>query len=326
MVDIFKKKIDDFYKSKSVLITGASGYIGTHITNKLLCTGCNIKCFTRNEVDNKKDNIQYIFGDYNDKSIWSEHLNDIDIIFHLAAQTSLYTAEKNQKEDYMSNVYPLKVILDELQHSNNKPFIVFAGTATQCGLTNSLPVDEKFEDNPSTVYDFHKLLAENYLKFHINRNNVNGISLRLCNVYGPGPRSSSHDRGIMNIMIKKALENEDLTIFGSGEYLRDYIYINDAVNAFLLSPINSANVNGLHMLLGSSEGLTLKDAISLVSKNINYKYNKTSTVKNINPPESMLETEFRNFVSDNTLIRESLGWYPQIKFEEGIILTAESFL
>ncbi len=326
MVDIFKNNIDNFYKSKSVLITGASGYIGTHITNKLLYTGCKIKCFTRKEVDNKLDGVQYIFGDYDDHSIWSKHLNNVDIIFHLAAQTSLYTAEKFQEEDYMSNVYPLKIILDKLQHINKKPFIVFAGTATQCGLTKSLPVNETFIDNPSTIYDFHKLLAENYLKFHINRNNVNGVSLRLCNVYGPGPKSSSHDRGVMNIMIKKALKNEDLTIYGSGEYFRDYIYINDAVNAFLLSPINPSNINGLHMLLGSGEGFTIKEAINLVATNINKKYNKTSLVKNIDPPENILETEFRNFVSDNTLIKKSLGWHPQIKFEEGIILTAESFL
>jgi UDP-glucose 4-epimerase len=326
MVDSYKEIINNFYASKTVLITGASGYLGSHILNKLVETGCKIKFFSRSRQNNQKEGISYIYGSYEDKITWSKHLKDVDVIFHLASQTSLYEAEKDPFLDFNSNVNPMIVLLKELNKFDKKPFIVFAGTSTQCGIVNFIPANEDIKDNPTTVYDFHKLLAENYLKFSIRRGNVEGVSLRLCNVYGPGPKSSSHDRGIMNIMIKNALNSKDLTIYGSGEYTRDYIYIDDVVDAFLLSPINSKKVNGLHLLLGSGEGLTIKEAIASVAENINRIYQTNAVVSHIDPPNHLLQTEFRNFVSDNSLIKERLKWKPKIKFNEGILLTAKSFL
>ena len=326
MVKINNNTISEFYKSKSVLITGGSGYIGSHIIDRLSKEDCKISCFTRNKDILKKNGIKYILGDYDNQDIWNQALEDVDIIFHLAAQTSIYTAEKYPEMDYVANVKPIEVLLKALEIRGKVPFIVFSGSATQFGMTESNPVSEQTEDNPSNYYDFHKLLAERYLKLYIRKKVVKGVSLRLCNVYGPGPRSSSNDRGILNMMIKKALANENLTIYGSGNYLRDYIYIDDVVNAFILCPLNAEAVNGLHLIVGSGEGKTIKDAITQVVNIINNAHGTVSKIEHTDPPPILLETEFRNFIANNSLIKNKLSWNSEIGFNQGILRTAASFI
>lgn len=319
-------KLSEFYKSKSVLVTGGSGYIGSHIIDRLSLEDCSIKCFSRNKEIIKKNGIKYIFGDYGDESVWSEAIKDVDIIFHLASQTSVYAAEDDPSKDYAANVLPLETLVKSSKNKNKIPFVVFSGTATQFGIVESNPVSEQVEDNPSNYYDFHKSLAEKYLKFFIRKNFIQGVSLRLCNVYGPGPKSSSHDRGILNMMVKKALEGKNLTIYGSGDYLRDYIFIDDVVNAFILCPFNAEIINGLHLIVGTGEGKTIKEAITQVANLINSHYGVPSKVEHVDPPSNLSESEFRNFVADNCLIKKKLNWNPEVDFNDGILKTAKSFL
>tara|TARA_A100001015_G_C14936344_1_gene690639 strand:- start:416 stop:1396 length:981 start_codon:yes stop_codon:yes gene_type:complete len=318
-------KLSQFYKSKSVLITGGSGYIGSHIIDRLSLEDCSIKCFSRNKEIIKRKGIKYIFGDYSDEDIWSEAIKDVDIIFHLASQTSVYVAEDDPSKDYAANVLPLEILAKSARNKNKIPFVVFSGTATQFGTVESNPVSEQVKDNPSNYYDFHKLLAEKYLKLFIKKNFIQGVSLRLCNVYGPGPKSSSHDRGILNMMVKRALDGKDLTIYGSGDYLRDYIFIDDVVNAFILCPFNSEIINGTHLLVGSGEGKTIKEALTQVAHLINSQFGVSSKIEYVNPPSNLNESEFRNFVADNSLIKKKLNWSPEVNFNDGIIKTAKSF-
>ena len=154
---------------------------------------------------------------------------------------------------------------------------------------------------------------------------MKGLSLRLANVYGPGPKSSSSDRGILNLMINKALRGDNLTIYGNGEYIRDYIYIDDVISTFLSAPIYIKKFNGKHFVLGSGEGKTINDAIHLVGKLVTQKTGKKVFVQNIDMPKDMSKIEFRNFKARIDSLQKIGLCNNMLKIDEGINKTIEYY-
>jgi nucleoside-diphosphate-sugar epimerase len=177
-----------------------------------------------------------------------------------------------------------------------------------------------------TVYCIHKQVAENYLKFYAQEHGVRGVTLRLANVYGPGPRSSSSDRGVLNMMIRKALDGETLTIYGEGEHVRDYVYIGDVLNAFLQAGACAAKLSGGHYLIGSEQGHALKEAIYLVAERVEEQLGARPAVTHVPPPTHLLVVEERNFIADTTRFRRMTGWQASVNLKEGIDYTIDAFL
>ena len=312
----------EFYNNKRVLITGGRGYLGSILTNTLSRVGCKIIRVGRSGVDQSikeiKADLTDIKGDIRDKKTWADNLEGIDFVFHFAAQTSVYKAEQDAFDDFRSNVLPMLHLLEVCKKNKWRPSILFAGTVTEAGIPNTIPVDETYPDQPVTVYDLHKLMAEKYLRYYANQDFVRGVVLRLANVYGPGPKSSSTDRGILNMMMRKALEGKSLTVYGKGEFIRDYIYIEDVISAFLSAAIYIRELNGKYFVLGSGKGHTIAQAINLVADRVALKAGKRVPVEHVNPPLGQSPIEARNFVSDTQQFTQATGWQAQYSLEEGI--------
>ena len=304
-----QKLLSEFYQGKRILITGASGYIAWNLIKRLVEYNCTLVYFSGNtkniEQQSGNANFEIIEANYQDDNAFQKAVTNVDVIYHLASQTSIYKAEQNPLEDFKANVRPMQVLLEACRKKQSCPIIIFSGTSTQCGMPEKLPVDENVPDKPITTYDFHKLQAENWLKFYSRQGWVKGVSLRLTNVYGPGPKSSSPDRGILNLMINKALNGETLTIYGSGEYIRDYIYIDDVVSAFVNFPLKIDQIKNRHFILGSGEGTTIHDAFTLVGKLVSNEIGVKVNVKSIQPPSGLLDIEYRNFVADSSSLKKN---------------------
>ena len=317
--------LSEFYSKKRILITGASGYIAWNLLRQLVEFDCIIVCFSRNvgkiEIQEGIANLEFIEGSYQDESVYKKVVKDAHVIFHLASQTSIYQAEKNPLADYEANVSPMQLLLEACRKSGTFPVVIFAGTSTQCGMPDELPVDENVIDDPITTYDFHKLQAERWLKFYSRQGWVKGVSLRLTNVYGPGPKSSSADRGVLNIMIKKALQGDELTIYGTGEYIRDYIFIDDVVKALLCAPIHIDETKGKHFVLGSGFGKSIHDAIELVAKLASKHIGNQVQIKSVKPPSGLLPIEYRNFIADVSSLASLTGISCKYSLEKGITKT-----
>jgi UDP-glucose 4-epimerase len=329
MVVTNQASLTEFYHNKRILITGASGYIAWNLIKQLVNFSCTLVCFSRDIEIIKKNglesNFQFIKANYQDEIASRKAVKNIDIIFHLASQTSVYIAETDPLSDYEANVRPIQLLLESCRKEKTCPIIIFSGTSTQCGMPKGLPVDENVIDEPITTYDFHKLQAERWLKFYISQRYVKGVSLRLTNVYGPGPKSSSSDRGILNLMINKAIRGEVLTIYGTGEYIRDYIYVDDVVSAFLLAPFHINDLNGKHFVLGSGKGKTINDAIALVGTLVTQKTGIKVSIEKIDMPIGMAKIEFRNFVAEiKTLFNVGLCT-GMSNLDEGINKTIEYY-
>lgn len=304
------------FENKNVIVTGASGYIGNKLVHALKKEGAKVWGMS----SKGGDHFEHIPVDWSNFFFDEAHLPDrVDYVFSLAAQTSAYKANESPMEDYDHSVKPLLNLLEYLKTKNQKAHLVLASSSTICGIPDSIPVNEGHDPAPVTIYDLHKYFSELYLFHYIDHGYITGHALRLCNIFGPGVKSSSNDRGIIHFMANKAYRGEELTVYGEGEEIRDYLYIDDLIEALLAGAYHKEKTNGLYFIMGSGEGYKLKEAFKTVidlAREINPQ--ATPSLKHVDPPEGLSPIEKRNFIADTKLFRALTGWQPKMSFKEGI--------
>jgi nucleoside-diphosphate-sugar epimerase len=322
---------DSYYKDKKILITGGAGYIGSSLVKSLCPVPGKITVLDREDslfapLAGQAAEVSAQKADIRNRDIWLKFLSGIDIVFHLAGQTSASLANENPLRDLEENLLPVVNLVETCLKSGLRPDVIFSGTATEVGLTDSCPVNETFADQPITVYDIHKLAAEKYLQYYTNQMAGRATILRLTNVYGPGPVSSSADRGVLNMMVRKALKGGPLTVYGDGDFLRDYLYIDDVVRAFLLAGANMDVLKGKYYVIGSGIGTTIKDMVYAVREEAAGHTDISVVVDHVPWPDRTSLIEFRNFIADSSLFSRITGWKADIPLREGIRRTIDFFL
>jgi nucleoside-diphosphate-sugar epimerase len=322
------KDTSAFCRNKRILITGGGGYLAGSLLNLLEDVDCCVMRVGRSKerfaVAGAPGRTEDVVGDVRERDVWESVLDGVDMVFHFAGQTSVYVANQDAQADLEANVVPMLHLLEMCRLKRANPIILFSGTATEVGIPVRLPVDETHPDNPVTVYDLHKLIAENYLKYYATQGLVRGATLRLANVYGPGPRSSSADRGVLNMMVRRALAREPITVYGHGEQLRDYIYTEDVARAFLSAAAAIEKTNGRHFVIGSGEGHTILQAMSLIAKRVALKTGIQVPLVHVEPPQPQSSIEERNFVADTSLFNGLTSWRARVPLAEGIDRTIEA--
>jgi len=316
--------------SKNILITGANGYIGSSVAKKLSTFDCNLFLLSRTGnvpsfVSKLRAKIKIIKADITKKNVWTPFLKHINIVFHFAAQTSSQFANNNPYEDLKTNLLSIVNLIETCQKNNFSPDIIFAGTVTEVGFTEKGKINEEHKDSPITIYDIHKLTAEKYLQYYSNQLKRRATTLRLPNIYGPGPTSSKPDRGIVNLMIKKALNDEPITIFGDGSYIRDYLYIKDVVAAFIKAAEHIEKTKENYYVLGTGIGHTILQMAQIIKEEVEKLAKKKVTILFSPFPQNTSRIEYRNFIADSSKFREDTGWSATISLEEGIERTVDYF-
>lgn len=303
-----------------MVVSGASGYVASALLARLGGCAASVVRISRAPLPawTGRAACSDMIGDLRDAKLWNEAVPGADAVFHLAAQTSVYTAAKDPDADFAANVEPMRRLLEACRPLERRPFVVFAGSVTQCGLPARLPVDESFPDEPVTMYDLHKLLAERALEGYCRQGLARGVTLRLPNIYGPGPKSGSADRGVLNAMVLRALRGEPLTIYGTGDAVRDYLFIDDTAEAFLAAGTGRPGLDGRHFVLGSGLGTTLADAFRLVSERVAAKTGRRVPVSSVPEPAGMSAIEKRRFIADPSAFVQTAGWKPLVDLEEGL--------
>lgn len=316
------------YEGTRILVSGGSGYLAANLVQALLPVRCQLIRLSRNHGKlpplSGVAQVEDFGGDIRQLATWKQAVAGVQFIFHFAAQTSVPIAAADPEADLGANVLPMLQLLEACRQFGTCPVVLFAGTATQAGLTPQLPVDETHLDSPLTVYDLHKLAAENYLKHYVSQGFVRGASLRLANVYGPGPRSSSSDRGILNTMIRRALAGESLTLYGLGQFVRDYVFVADVIRAFLTAGTHPDALAGRHFVIGSGTGHTLAAAFNLVAQRVAHKTGQQVAVQHVPQTSPLSPIEERNFVANTKAFRRATDWLPLYDLATGIDTTIEA--
>lgn len=310
---------------KTIAVTGAAGFIGGRVVDRVTADADQVIRVARVALPRIESaaNVIDVIGDVTDRAIWDQ-LTDADIVFHLAARTSESGVNDNTDADFQANVMPVRHLLDACRLRRRCPIVVFAGTVTEAGIQSRLPVNEDEPDNPITAYDRHKLMAENDLRAAAAQGVVSASTLRLSNVYGPGATGKGQDRDVLNRMIRAALRGEPLTVYGTGEYVRDYVFVEDVADAFLRAAVHAEKISGRHFIVGSGRGVTIRGAFELIAARVETLTGRRVPVVTADPPAALSDIQRRHFVADPSRFSVATGWRPSWSLSDGIDRTIEA--
>lgn len=312
------------------LITGGAGYIGAALLPAIAAEpGARVRRLFRGEKPPAEQyaglSVEDFRGDVRERGDLERALEGVDVVLHLAAQTSVYVADKDPAADIDANLRPMLHLLEACRALGSKPRVVLASTCTVYGVSPPLPVREHTPVTPITVYDLHKLAVESYLRHYAEQGYVHGVALRLANVYGPGPKSSKPDRGVLNGMVRRALAGESLKIYGTGEFLRDYVYIDDVARAFVQAAVAAPSLGGRAFPVVSGQSHTLADAVRLVARSVSERTGRAVSVEHVEPPPGLSPIENRNFVADPADLAAAAGFRAAVTLAAGISRTIDYF-
>ena len=324
--EISLKNMYNLYKeleNKVVIITGGAGYIGSSLINELRKYSVKKIIRTSRKIQKPLKGVEDWNLDLNFLSSWLRIVEESDIIFHLSGNTSIPVAENDPEGILASEISPITNLVRASKELFQTPRVIYASTATVYGLTEELPVSESYVPVPITSYDIHKLQVEKQLEIASQENIINAISLRLANVYGPSSsESSSSDRGILSKITKLCFENKTISLYGSGSYVRDYVYIDDVVNAFLLAGIVNYDeiykVSEFSLNVSSEKGTYVKKAFDLIAQEVKKFTGVNSNIKNTSWPSRASEIEKRNFIGSSERLKSMTNWTAQTSVEDGV--------
>ena len=316
------------YKNKNVLVTGGAGFIGSNLAIKLCGLGANvlvvdslIKDYGGNifNLEPVKDKINLNIADVRTFPTMLYLVKGQDYIFNLAGQVSHIDSMLDPWEDLEINCKSQLTILEACKKNNKDVKIVYAGTRQQYGKPNYLPVDEDHIVHPTDVNGINKMAGEWY---HILYNNVYGIrasSLRLVNTYGPRQLLKHNRQGFIGWFIKLILEDKKIELFGGGSQLRDFNYVDDVVDSFLIAGADNDS-NGNFYNLGGQPPVSLKELVEMMIEIAG-----SGSFEEIPFPAERKKIDIGDFYSDSSKINSELGWVPEISLEEGLKRTFEYY-
>lgn len=301
----------------NILVTGASGFIGSALVDRLIEEGHSIIALSRRQRDDV-EGITWINFDMS-RDDWNKlKLPTVQVVFHLAGQTSVYRARENPLEDFNVNVLGVVRMLDYFCNLSSPPYVILAGTVTQAGIVDHLPISEHSPDKPITFYDVGKLTAELYLKQYVGDGLLRGCVFRLTNVFGKGSQITGPGRSILDFVFNTALSGRDVQIYGTGDNLRDYIHISDVVSAFLKVLQFFDSLNGNMYYLGTGVGTTVAQAFGIAVDVAFQISGKKVKIEYVSIPPRLSNIEFRNTVVDISPYINVTGWVPLISIESGL--------
>jgi len=320
-------KPDDF-NNRKVLITGGLGFIGSNLASRLVSFGAHVllvdslipeyggNLFNIKDI---KDTVEVNIADVRDIYSMRFLVQGKDYIFNLAGQTSHTDSMEDPYTDLEINCRAQLSILETCRNYNPAVKIVFASTRQIYGVPDYLPVNERHLLHPIDVNGINKMAGEWY---HILYNNVYGIrscSLRLTNTYGPRMRVRDARQTFLGIWIKQLLAGKEVKIFGDGEQLRDFNYVEDVIDAMLVAAADK-RADGQIFNLGSHEPVNLK-ALARMLIDIN----KSGTYALVPFPPERKQIDIGDYYGDFSKIRSALGWEPKTSLEKGLTLSLEYY-
>ncbi len=295
------------------VVLGGAGFLGSHLTDTLLTAGYEVRVFDRPNVTRAKPltqshEVEWLEGDFLNKKDLAAALVGCDIVYHLVSTTLPKTSNDNRLYDLETNVAGTLTLLDLVRASRPSMKIVFASSGgTVYGIPREVPIKETHPTDPICAYGIGKLAIEKYLHLYHVLDGIEYRVLRLANPYGEGQRTTS-GQGIITACLDKILRGEPIEIWGDGRVVRDYLYVGDAMEAFLKVTAYS----GVHRVfnIGSGEGKNVLEVLSAVE-----------AVAGRHLPRRVLSG--RDFdvpanVLDISRAHEHLGWQPRTSLHQGL--------
>jgi UDP-glucose 4-epimerase len=319
------------------VVTGGCGFIGTSLIARLqkegghhirvldnLSTGsrddlglvCDFAEIEANDINDSSTGVELIVGDILDATLASKVVTGADVIVHLAANTGVGPSVENPRSDCYANVIGTLNYLEASRHCKVKRFI-FASSGAPAGEVEP-PIHEELPPHPVSPYGASKLAGEGYCSAYYHSFGIDTVALRFGNVYGPG---SVHKSSVVAKFIRLALAGQVLEIYGDGSQTRDFIYIDDLVNAVVLAATR-ADIGGETFQIASNRETTVGEMAEELVKLLEER--GITNIRLVNGQWRVGDVK-RNY-SDTSKARTRLGWEPGMTLTDGLRLTVDYFL
>jgi UDP-glucose 4-epimerase len=292
------------------LVTGATGFIGQNLIRELVSRGESVISVSRHlNIDDSGKLVSWRRYPDNPNG-WNELLQQVSTIYHFAWSSLPQTSNEDPLHDASDNIVGTLGLLEAAKKRDGIRIVFASSGGTIYGLLAATPVNEQHQTQPRCAYGVSKLAVEKYLYFYREIWGLDCVALRISNVYGPGQKAG-RNFGAITTFANRAIKGDSITIFGDGAIMRDYIYINDLIEAIIAA--GSHRGGPIVMNIGSGIGKSLNDIVDVLQqvspKRIKINY---AAGRNFDVPVSVL---------DISLAKTTLEWTPRTQFEIGVKLT-----
>ncbi len=316
------------YLNRKVLITGGLGFIGSNLAIRMVAegarvtvvdssvSGCGANLFN---LDPVRDRVRVLPFDLNEAPQFHAELADADVVFNLAGEISHIHSMHFPERDLQINATAQLRFLLECVSARRGVRVVYASTRQIYGAPDYLPVDEDHPIRPIDFNGVHKATACMYHEMLTRTGDLDAVLLRLTNVYGPRMALNVPAQGFLSTFLRKALLGESLQIFGDGAQLRDPVYVDDVVEAFVLAggvaspPSRTYNVGG-------PASLSLRQIGTIASELAG-----GLALEQRPFPDEMKPIDIGSYRTDSGRIERELGWRPRIGFADGLRLALDYY-
>jgi nucleoside-diphosphate-sugar epimerase len=288
-----------------VLVTGAAGFIGSHLVDALLALGYRVRALdnlTAGRRENLNPAAEFIHGDIRDLESIRSAFAGADCVFHAAALPRVMLSIERPLETHLTNVVGTLNVLIAAREAGVRR-LVYSGSSSVYGDQSTLPLVETMTPNPLNPYALQKLAGEQYSRMFHHLYGLQTVTLRYFNVYGPRMAVEGAYVTVMSVFMRARREGRPLPIHGDGEQTRDFTHVSDVVRANIAA-MQMADADGRALNVGSGRALSVNRIAALFGGPLTHL-----------PPRP---GEARHTLADLSAVRRSLGWAPQADTEAGV--------
>ena len=296
------------------LITGVAGFLGSSLANHLAREGHQVRGIDDLSTGDPQalvPDVHFTRGDVNDRpKLWTL-LQEVDVVYHLAARVSVPESVLYPRDYNNVNVGGTVALMEAMRDVGVRR-VVLASSGAVYGDLGVQTLTESITPNPRSPYAVSKLAAEYYVRTIGGLWGIETVSLRIFNAYGPGQHLPASHPPVVPHYLKQALRGGTLVAHGDGSQTRDYVYVDDVISA-LVAAATAPNINGLVINVGSGVETSIRDLIKSV---LDVTGGKAEVIYNAQTSGGVSRMR-----ADLTLAQEKLSYRPSIKLDDGLRLT-----
>ena len=316
------------YAGKNVLITGGLGFLGSNLAIRLLDLGASVTLCDALipdlganyfNIEPIKDRVEVVTANVGDRTAMDKHVRNRDIVFNIGMHSCHLDSMRDPVFDIETNIVPQVNFLESLRHNNPKARIVYVGTRAQYGRVENPPITENTPLKPLDIYAASKQAVEWYHLLYKEICGLRPTSLRLGNTYGPRHQMRHAKYGVQNYLIRLALDNQQIEVFGEGSQKRELIYVDDVIECLLLLGSKEASVGQVYAM-GATERVTFLELVQEIIKACG-----SGSYVHVPWPEDRKVIEVGDVVTDFSKLTTHTGWLPTTPLSEGLRATVQYY-
>jgi Nucleoside-diphosphate-sugar epimerases len=322
------EEIKKSFEGKEVLVTGGLGFVGSNLAAKLVDCGAHVLLMDAMipglggnlfNVEPVRDQVVVNFSDIRDEHSMNYVVRGKDFIFHLAGQNDHVLSLTDPYSDIDINIKGSVVLLEACRKFNPEARLVYTGTRGEYGSVAKLPASEDAPINPKGLYELSSLTSQKIFKIYHDNHGIQSVTLRLTNIYGERAQMLHSRFGVANWFIRQAIDGETIRVFGDGQILRDFLYVQDCVDAILMAA-SSEQAYGEVLNVGDDKASSFLELAKVAIEEAG------SGEWEFAPfTQERAAQEPGDFYSDISKIRRVVGWEPTTSLRAGVKQTVDFY-